>query len=206
MYSLYYSEPRKRGFRRFNAWLTVPTRSISTLFCYTEKLDINHNTPFRQKRLTMAPTGYKELTEKQKRAVLGALISHVVDGKLQHGSYALVGKKLGVPAKSAARLWRASSTTRATGVIQSPEVVSKKKGNDAYRKPKLVYDREMMKEEILTIPLWKRSTVRNLAAELKMPRSTVQDILKKEKDEVIHHHTSRLKGSRCSRESSTASV
>ena len=50
-----------------------------------------------------------------------------------------------------------------------------------------------MKEEILAIPLWKRSTVRNLAHELKMPRSTLQDILKKEKDEVIHHHTSRLK-------------
>ena len=56
-----------------------------------------------------------------------------------------------------------------------------------------MYDRELMKEEILAIPLWKRSTVRNLAHELKMPRSTLQDILKKEKDEVIHHHTSRLK-------------
>ena len=141
----------------------------------------------------MAPSGYKELTEKQKRAVLGALISHVVDGKLQHGSYALVGKKLGVPAKSAARLWRAAATTRSTGAIHSPEVISKKKGNEAYRKHKLVYDREQMREEILAIPLWKRSTVRNLAHELKMPRSTLQDILKKEKDEVIHHHTSRLK-------------
>ena len=96
----------------------------------------------------MAPNGYKELTEKQKRAVLGALISHVVDGKLQHGSYALVGKKLGVPAKSAARLWRAASTTRSTGAIHSPEVISKKKGNEAYRKHKLVYDREQMREEI----------------------------------------------------------
>ena len=157
----------------------------------------------------MAPTnarGYKELTEKQKRAVLGACLLEAQNGEIRHGGFTKIARKLGVSARAVGRLWSNAKSTRATGIIQSPDVCSKKKSNEAYRKPKLVYDREQMKQEILAIPLWKRSTVRNLAHELKMPRSTVQDILKKEKDEVIHHHTSRLKGSRCSRGSSTASV
>ena len=160
---------------------------------YAEKLDIIHYLDQQAKTKTMAPTGYKELTEKQKRAALGALLVLEKDGQLPHGSFAQVGKKLALAPKSIGRLWRAAASTRASCTIQSPEVISKKKGNEAYRKPKLVYDRELMKQEILSIPLWKRSTVRNLAHELKMPRSTLQDILKKEKDEVIHHHTSRLK-------------
>ena len=97
---------------------------------------------------------------------------------------------MSVGAKSVARLWLAADTTRAAGKVSSPDCRMKKGAPREYRK---IYDREQMKETILAIPLWKRSTVRNLAVELGMPKSTLQDILKKEKDEVIHHHTSRLK-------------
>ena len=159
---MYYSETRKRGFRRFNSWLTVPTRSFSTLKIDTEKLDISIKTTQSKERSTMAPKGYRELTEKEKRAALGALLVLEKDGELPHGSFAQIGKKLALAPKSIARLWRAAASTRATRTIQSPKVISKKKGNQAYRRPKLVYDRELMKEEILAIPLWKRSTVRNL--------------------------------------------
>ena len=136
---------------------------------------------------------YHELTEKQKRAVLGALLSMRENGVLPHGSQAKIARNLSVLRFAVGRLWRAAESSRLdpNGVIHSPDVSSKNKGNN--REMKKVYDREQMKEAILAIPLWKRSTVRNLAAELKMPKSTLHDILKKEKDEVIHHHTNRLK-------------
>ena len=141
----------------------------------------------------MAPStstkGYKELTVKQKRAVLGACLAMRVEGDLPWGSYGKIAQNLSVSARSVSRLWKAAESTRAAGSIQTPDVQCNK-GHSEVRK---VYNRALMKEEILAIPLWKRSTVRNLAHELKMPRSTLQDILKKEKDEVIHHHTSRLK-------------
>ena len=138
-----------------------------------------------------SPKAYKELTKKQKRAILGALLSHRVDGELPKGTMAKIARNLAVSRFAVGRLWKRAISTRADGKVHTPDVCSKKLGNnrDVHR----LYDRELMKAEILAIPLWKRSTVRNLAAELKMPKSTLQDILKKEKDEVIHHHTSRLK-------------
>ena len=100
--------------------------------------------------------GYKEITEKQKRAVLGALLAAEDHGVLPYGTYAKIGAKLGVPAATVARLWRAAETTRADGRISSPDV----KCNKGHREGHLFYDREMLKEAILNIPLWKRSTVR----------------------------------------------
>ena len=136
---------------------------------------------------------YNELTEKQKRAVLGALLASRVNGALPYGEQAKIARNLAVSRFAVGRLWKSAKRSREdhNGTIYTPDVCSKKKGNN--RELKKVYDRQQMKEEILSIPLWKRTTVRNLAAELKMPKSTIHDILKKEKDEVIHHHTSRLK-------------
>ena len=119
--------------------------------------------------------GYKELTEKDKRAILGALLAAQVDGELPHGERAKIAKKLGFAPKSVGRLWTSAKITRAKGSVHTPEIISKKQGiSKEFRK---IYDREQMKEAILAIPLWKRTTVRNLAHELNMPKSTVQDIL-----------------------------
>ena len=82
------------------------------MFLYAEKLHINHNIVDTQKRSTMAPSGYKELTEKEKRAALGALLVLEKDGELPHGSFAQIGKKLALAPKSIARLWRVSVDTR----------------------------------------------------------------------------------------------
>ena len=107
---------------------------------------------------------YHELTEKQKRAVLGALLSMRENGVLPHGSQAKIARNLRVSRFAVGRLWRAAESSRLdpNGVVHSPDVSSKKKGNNSEMKK--VYDREQMKEAILAIPLWKRSTVRNLAA------------------------------------------
>ena len=112
-----------------------------------------------------------------------------VDGVLPRGSYAKIGKNLALAPKSVARTWRLASTTRANGKVHTPDTLSKK-GHSDIRK---LYDREQMKEETLSIPHWKRSTVRNLAHELKMPKSTLHDIMKKEGKEVMEQKTSRLK-------------
>ena len=134
---------------------------------------------------------YTELKEKDKRAILGALLSRVDNGILPRGSCAFVARKLGFPARRVSRLWSSAKSTRANLVIATPEVSSKKLGNN--KEIKKIYDRELLQEETLAIPHWKRQTVRNLAHELKMPRSTLHDILKKEGKEVMSQKTSRLK-------------
>ena len=127
--------------------------------------------------------GYKELTEKDKRAVLAACIAYREEGELPRGSYVKIGAKLGLPAQSVARLWRAAKSTREdlTGAIHSPDVAIGK----GHREGHLLYDREMLKEAILDIPLWKRSTVRSLAAELKISPTTAQRIIKTEPEVFI---------------------
>ena len=125
----------------------------------------------------MAPSstkGYRELTEKQKREILGACLAMRVNGDLPRGSFAKIARNMSVGAKSVARLWLAAESTRAAEKVASPDCRMKKAAPREYRK---IYDREQMKEAILAIPLWKRTTVRNLAHELNMPKSTVQDIL-----------------------------
>ena len=125
-------------------------------------------------------SGYNEMNEKQKRAVLGALLSQADEGVLPHGCFAKIGAKLGIPAKSVARLWRAAVSTRAAGQIQSPDVKSKKESNLGIKDSQTVYNREDVMEQIKSIPLDKRSTVRHAAAELKIPKSTVQRIIKED--------------------------
>lgn len=60
--------------------------------------------------------GYKELTEKDKRAVLSACLAMRVNGVLPRGSFVKIGKNLALAPKSIGRLWNASKTTRATGI------------------------------------------------------------------------------------------
>ena len=141
----------------------------------------------------MAPSstkGYRELTEKQKREILGACLAMRVNGDLPRGSFAKIARNMSVGAKSVARLWLAAKTTRAVGKVTSPDCRMKKAAPRDHRK---IYDREVMMEETLAIPHWKRQTVRNLAHELKMPKSTLHDIMKKEGKEVMSQKTSRLK-------------
>ena len=133
--------------------------------------------------------GYRELTVKQKREILAALLGARVEGELPWGSYGKIARNLGVSARSVSRLWSTAESTRAKGTVQTPDTLSHK-GHSDVRK---LYDREQMKEETLSIAHWKRSTVRNLAHELKMPKSTLHDIMKKEGKEVMEQKTSRLK-------------
>ena len=125
--------------------------------------------------------GYHEMNEKMKRAVLGALQCEAMEDALPHGSFAKIGAKLGVPA-AAARLWRAAKSTRAAKAIQSPDVVSKKRGNHSIKESQTIYSRQEVMQQIKDIPLWKRTTVRNAAKELAIPKSTVQRIIQEEGD------------------------
>ena len=136
--------------------------------------------------------GYHEMDEKMKRAVLGALLYEAVEDALPHGSFAKIGAKLGVPAPSVARLWRAAKSTRAAKAIQSPDVVSKKRGNNGIKEARTIYFRKDVMQQIKEIPLWKRTTVRNAAKELAMPKSTLQRIIK-EDGEGLCSKTNRLK-------------
>ena len=89
---------------------------------------------------------YKELTEKQKRHVLGALLAMREDGVLPRGSMAKIAKNLGVAPKSVSRLWRAAKTSREDpqGAIHTPDVSCKKGHRNQY----VVYYREEVMEQI----------------------------------------------------------
>ena len=121
---------------------------------------------------------YHELTEKQKRAVLGACLSHRVDGVLPRGSYAKIARNLLVSRRAVGRLWKSAHSTRANSVVATPEV----KSNKGHHEPNVIYNREDVMQQIKEIPLWKRTTVRNAAKELAIPKSTVQRIIKEDGD------------------------
>ena len=48
------------------------------------------------------PKGYKELTEKDKRAILGALLVEQQNGGIPHGGLAKIARKLGCAPKASA--------------------------------------------------------------------------------------------------------
>ena len=91
--------------------------------------------------------GYKELTEKDRRAALAACVAYREDGEIPRGSFVKIGTKLGLPAQSVARLWKSAESTRLdpSGTIHSPDV----KISKGHREGHLLYDREMLKEAIL---------------------------------------------------------
>ena len=96
------------------------------------------------------------------------------NGELPRGSMAKIAKNLGVAPKRVCRLWVAEKSTRAAGTVQTPDVTIKK----GHHEQRMIYSREEVMEQIKGIPLDKRSTVRHAAAELKIPKSTVQRIIK----------------------------
>ena len=107
------------------------THGVFTGCCHgTEKLDIFIITPYEPNSSTMEPSPtnrkYNELTEKQKRAVLGACLSHRVDGVLPRGSYATIARNLLVSRRAVGRLWKSAHSTRANGIVATPEVKSNK--------------------------------------------------------------------------------
>mmetsp|Transcript_13999 Transcript_13999/g.18247 ORF Transcript_13999/g.18247 Transcript_13999/m.18247 type:complete len:138 (+) Transcript_13999:79-492(+) len=118
----------------------------------------------------------KEMTEHQRLQALSMLLVFAEDGVLPYGSITQIAKKLGVTRSSLSKLWNKAGQARAHGHVAPADVFSRKKTSSG-RKQK--YCQEMVEEEIATIPLPCRKSIRALAFQLDIPKSTLHRISKR---------------------------
>ena len=121
---VYFITEWKAGLERSSTQLpihTAPTEKLRGKFGFGKTRYLHNNRVDRKNANTMVHSkarGYKELTEKDKRHCLGALLAMVENGDLPHGSFAKIGKKLALAPKSVARLWKTAESTRAATRIE----------------------------------------------------------------------------------------
>ena len=141
----------------------------------------------------MAPK--KHLTEGQKIQAVGLLQLRFKKNKLDHGAINEVARDLDVCRQVISQLWQKFSKTQQEplntddeSLIPFPNNLQRKSGSG--RPPK--YDMEELRACVLTLSLRQRKTVRDLAAGLSIPRSTMQNILSNPAN-GFRRHTSALK-------------
>jgi hypothetical protein len=127
----------------------------------------------------------KELKDGERIALVSMLLGMSLLGPLPEGSVAMVAKKFDVSRETASRLWSRAKTSRATGILQEKEILSKKHQRGGQKK----WDEEAVQELVKTIPLKKRKTYRALAAQLDIPLTTAWRM----KKTVIVKHSNALK-------------
>lgn len=112
----------------------------------------------------------KELTDHERIAMVGMLLGMACNGKLPHGSFALVAAKFGVAPRTASRLWDCCPQSQQTGMVNMKEALSKRHS----RGRKRLWDRAAIDEALTEAPLFNRMTIRDLAEEIDLPKTTVQ--------------------------------
>ena len=152
--------------------------------------------------------GYKELTLSDRRAIFSILYMTCKHGKVEHGKKVRVAEQFNVHPRTVNRVWAETCSVmeahlinemelerlslfdqRMLPIINFPDFVfdSAKKGNVGRKK---VYDREVLGERLLNVPLNERGTYRNLASQLDISKDTAKSLVG---EGVIRIHTSALK-------------
>jgi hypothetical protein len=132
----------------------------------------------------------KDLTKDQIKTVVSFLTdnSKVKDGKRvpNFGAFAAAAKKVDPPVNSTiiSRIWKRASKNRHDGSKQAYRATPEKVGKCG-RKEK--YDRYQLMADMLEIPIEKRQSYSALAAELRVPQTTLHRIVTKEKDVIVPH-------------------
>lgn len=129
----------------------------------------------------------KELTDNQRMQVVAMLLGMSALGPLPYGAITKVAKKFQISRETVSRLWGQAKTSRAQGIPNENEIVSKKNR----RGDKDKWDADAGMDAMKSISVKKRKTIRHLAERLEMPTSTVQYL--KAKKKVIVRHSNALK-------------
>lgn len=100
---------------------------------------------------------------------------------LAHGAIARCAKNFAVSRPAISKLWKVMKRNFADGILTSSPVREK------HRKP-LLYCRKSLMQEIETIPHCKRRTLRDLAVQLGVGKTTIYRIFREEKSDDGGHY------------------
>jgi hypothetical protein len=128
------------------------------------------------------------LTDDQRIRAVSLLQGAVENGQLRHGEISRVAEIFHVSRQAIHKLWKDFGGTAGHPLIRSPQNVKRKPRSGRPRK----YSTQDMREHVRTIPLKERKTVRDLAAKLSIPKSTLHDMMQ-EDDNGYRRHSSALK-------------
>ncbi|KAL7564246.1 hypothetical protein ACA910_012273 [Epithemia clementina (nom. ined.)] len=132
------------------------------------------------------PQRYRELNNNQRKLAVEMLLSRSTDGRLEWGAISSVAQKMSVTRATISRLWKKASSARSLGVVNSPEINSRKKMRG--RKP--MYSSPEFRKELKKLPLQKRRLLRKISVNLKISLGTVSRFLH---NGTMQAHTSALK-------------
>ncbi len=116
----------------------------------------------------------KNLKDSERRAVIHELLQGSRNGALRYGDLKRVAKIFGISWHSVSRLWRNYTTQKGQGILD-PNLNSKRKGNSGRKGINI----EELKEKLRQIPQGSRTSQRALAAQLGIPKSTLNGNLEK---------------------------
>ena len=131
---------------------------------------------------------HKKLTDSERVQAIGLLQGKLQNNQLPHGEITRVANHFGVSRQSIHQLWKKFSGTGGDLLSKSLENVKRKTGSG--RPPK--YDMDLLTEHVQAIPLRERMTVRDLAAKLSIPSSSLYAMMQQH-DAALRSHTSALK-------------
>jgi hypothetical protein len=128
------------------------------------------------------PTSRRQLSDEVRTAILHRLLQFAVDWHLCYGTQALVAEEFHVHPSTVTRLWKRACETRlANG---HADVAA----HTSLRGMRPVYALEGIDQSIRSLPLSRRSTQRDIALGLGVPRSTVNRIIASG-DHMVHVQT-----------------
>ena len=136
--------------------------------------EVHENHPYQRNRI-------KDLTDRERQDIYEALLEVSNNGKLKKNSTSVIAYRFNVSRRTVQRVWQRAMECRAIGV---PVDVRSKKPNNSGRKRISV---EL--SEVARIPLHKRTTIRSLAEELGIKKSTLYRWFRGE----LRRHSSSLK-------------
>jgi hypothetical protein len=124
----------------------------------------------------------KDITTRQRQHIYEALLQRSVRGKLKRKSTTVVAELFQVNQRSVRRVRNRAKKCQAQG--QPVDVSSMKAKNCGRKKNQFDFTR------VATIPLLRRNTIRKLASELCVPKSSLHRWFK---DGQLRHHSNALK-------------
>jgi hypothetical protein len=112
----------------------------------------------------------KELSNETRLTIFSMLLMRFKDGVLERGAQPEVAKRLSVGVSTVGKLWLLGKKYIVDGMLPDPSVIYSK---NYLRNTRSKYPLDELQRAIEKIPPIKRTSIRSMAGELKLPKSTV---------------------------------
>jgi hypothetical protein len=136
----------------------------------------------------------RELTSDERKQIVSRLLTEAQNGgelgKFPRGTITAVAADFHVSSKTLRRVWARAQENYADPTVRQYQASPRKKRNCGRKKK---WDPEAIKEAIKDIPLFRRRTIRDLAAALGIPKSTLFDLKNDNDNPVIMPCSSALR-------------